>query len=54
MTAGQSACFALKKIKRSAVRKGMVILGRDRDPKGALASLPSLAWRRLVAWQERQ
>ena len=34
-SAGQSACFALKKIKRTAVRKGMVIVARERNPIGA-------------------
>lgn len=29
--AGQSASFALKKIKRSFIRKGMVLVGRDAD-----------------------
>jgi len=46
-TAGQSACFALKKIKRSAVRKGMVMLGRDRDPRGRLRWPPP----RAGVWQ---
>eukprot|EP00732_Lithocolla_globosa_P003253 Lithocolla_globosa_v1_NODE_2518_length_1966_cov_27.742543.p1 type:complete len:566 gc:universal NODE_2518_length_1966_cov_27.742543:236-1933(+) len=32
-TAGQSASFALKKIKRSAVRKGMVLKDKDSNPQ---------------------
>ncbi|KAI8591190.1 P-loop containing nucleoside triphosphate hydrolase protein [Geranomyces variabilis] len=31
--AGQSASFALKKVKRSAIRKGMVMLSKSLDPK---------------------
>ncbi|KAI3645912.1 hypothetical protein MP228_008840 [Amoeboaphelidium protococcarum] len=32
-SAGQTACFALKKIKRSYLRKGMVLLGKDVKPE---------------------
>ena len=32
-SAGQSASFALKKIKRASIRKGMVLLGKTLDPK---------------------
>ncbi len=31
--AGQSASFALKKIKRSSIRRGMVLVSRDAEPK---------------------
>jgi GTPase len=34
-TAGQSASFALKKIKRSSIRKGMVLVGKELNPKAA-------------------
>eukprot|EP00003_Mantamonas_plastica_P033590 TRINITY_DN971_c0_g1_i3.p1 TRINITY_DN971_c0_g1~~TRINITY_DN971_c0_g1_i3.p1 ORF type:complete len:820 (-),score=334.37 TRINITY_DN971_c0_g1_i3:103-2265(-) len=30
-TAGQSCCFALKKVKRSAIRRGMVMLGAEHE-----------------------
>eukprot|EP00123_Amoebidium_parasiticum_P015106 comp22790_c0_seq1/m.35694 comp22790_c0_seq1/g.35694 ORF comp22790_c0_seq1/g.35694 comp22790_c0_seq1/m.35694 type:complete len:655 (-) comp22790_c0_seq1:203-2167(-) len=33
LRAGQSACFALKKIKRNQIRKGMVLLGKDVEPR---------------------
>jgi GTPase len=33
--AGQSTSFALKKIKRSSIRKGMVLVSRDADPKAS-------------------
>lgn len=32
--AGQAASFALKKIKRSAIRKGMVLIAKEANPKG--------------------
>lgn len=35
-SAGQSASFALKKIKRSAIRKGMVMLGNKGDAKSTM------------------
>ena len=33
--AGQSASFALKKIKRSFIRKGMVMAGKDANPRAS-------------------
>ena len=33
--AGQTATFALKKIKRSSIRKGMVLLGHSEQPRSA-------------------
>lgn len=39
-TAGQSVSFALKKIRRNQVRKGMVILGRN-DPSTASSAVPA-------------
>jgi GTPase len=35
-SAGQSASFALKKIKRASIRKGMVLLGKGLEPKATL------------------
>jgi GTPase len=35
-TAGQSASFALKKVKRSAIRKGMVMLSKTMEPKAVM------------------
>ena len=34
MRAGQSSSFALKKIKRGEIRKGMVLVSPISDPKG--------------------
>ncbi|KAJ3305308.1 Short integuments 2, mitochondrial [Kappamyces sp. JEL0829] len=34
-SAGQSASFALKKVKRAAIRKGMVMLSKSLDPKAS-------------------
>lgn len=36
VTAGQSACFALKKIKKSNLRKGMVLLSKDKEPRACM------------------
>jgi GTPase len=35
-SAGQNASFALKKVKRAAIRKGMVMLSKSLEPKATL------------------
>lgn len=35
-SAGQNASFALKKVKRAAIRKGMVMLSKSLEPKAIL------------------
>lgn len=50
--AGQSACFALKKIKRTQVRKGMVMLSKDALRPGMSLYTPGLFISKLT-WDKK-